>query len=132
MVFGERLRQLREGKYTQEELAEKMNVHNITISKWENGIQEPHSKRVAELARVLGTTTAYLLGDTDNPSSEPMNAAVSHTRQQSNKEQSVNSGMLVYVSDDGKRFEAPPTEEGIKYMERMYLLSTGGKSAVAV
>ena len=67
MTFGERLRQLREGKYTQEELAEKMNVHNITISKWETGVQEPHSKRVAELARILGTSTAYLLGDTDNP-----------------------------------------------------------------
>ena len=132
MIFGERLRKLREGKYSQEDLADMLNVHSNTISKWETGSQEPHSKRVAELARVLGTTTAYLLGDTDNPSSEPMNAAVSHTRQQSNKEQSVNSGMLVYVSDDGKRFEAPPTEEGIKYMERMYLLSTGGKSAVAV
>ena len=50
---------------TQEELAEKMNVHSITISKWETGAQEPHSKRVAELARILGTSTAYLLGDTD-------------------------------------------------------------------
>ncbi len=67
MVFGERLKKLREGKYTQEELAEKMNVHSITISKWETGAQEPHSKRVAELARILGTSTAYLLGDTDNP-----------------------------------------------------------------
>lgn len=67
MVFGERLRQLREGKYSQEELADILNVNNNTISKWENGIQEPHSKRVSELARVLGTTPAYLLGDTDNP-----------------------------------------------------------------
>ena len=73
-----------------------------------------------------------MLGDTDNPSPESMNVAVSHMRQQSNKEQSVNSGMLVYVSDDGKRFEAPPTEEGIRYMERMYLLSTSGKTAVSV
>ena len=67
MVLGERLRKLREGKYTQEELAEKMNVHSITISKWETGAQIPHGSRISELARVLGTTPAYLLGDTDNP-----------------------------------------------------------------
>lgn len=68
MIFGERLKHLREGRYSQEDLAEKLNVHNNTISKWENGSQVPRVKNVAELARVLGTTPAYLLGDTDNPS----------------------------------------------------------------
>ena len=70
MTFGERLKRLREGRYSQEELAEMLNVHSVTISKWENGVQEPRAKKVAELARILGTTTAYLLGDTDNPTAD--------------------------------------------------------------
>lgn len=128
MVFGERLRQLREGKYSQEELADILHVHNITISKWENGIQEPRAKRVAELAKILGTTTAYLLGDTDDPSNEISSQSILHTRQQSSKEQSLNNGMFVYESEDGKRFEAPPTEEGMRYLERMFKLSMSGKA----
>ena len=68
MAFGERLKGLREGKFSQEQLADLLHVHNNTISKWENGAQEPRTKRVTELARILGTTTAYLLGTSDNPS----------------------------------------------------------------
>ena len=123
MLLGERLKQLREGKYSQEDIASMLNVHNNTISKWENGMQEPRAKRIAELAKILGTTTAYLLGDTDNPSLEQstltLSTQVSHTRSQSKNEQSVNTGMLVYETKYGERFEAPPTEEGIKFIERM-------------
>lgn len=123
MLFGDRLRQLREGKYSQEDIANMLHVHNNTISKWENGIQEPRFKRIAELAKILDTTTAYLLGDTDNPLPEQStltrNNQVSHSCSQSNREQSVNTGMLVYETKDGERFEAPPTEEGIKFIERM-------------
>lgn len=122
MVFGERLKGLREGKFSQEQLADLLHVHNNTISKWENGTQEPRTKRVTELARILGTTTAYLLGTSDNPSTQEEvsgNNSISHTRQQSSREHSVNNGMLVYETKDGERFEAPPTEEGIKYIERM-------------
>ena len=70
MTFGERLKQLREGKYSQEELASMLNVHSVTISKWENDVQEPRANKIAELANILGTTTAYLLGDTNSSSSE--------------------------------------------------------------
>lgn len=122
MIFGERLKGLREGKFSQEQLADLLHVHNNTISKWENGTQEPRTKRVTELARILGTTTAYLLGTSDNPSTQeemPGNNSISRTRQQSSREHSVNNGMLVYETRDGERFEAPPTEEGIMYIERM-------------
>lgn len=70
MSFGERLKQLREGKYSQEELASMLNVHSVTISKWENDVQEPRANKIAELAHILGTTSAYLLGDTNIPPSE--------------------------------------------------------------
>lgn len=128
MTLGEKIRKLREGKYTQEELAEKMNVHNITISKWENGIQEPHSKRVAELARILGTSTAYLLGDTDNPA--PDEGVNAHVRQQSTQERNTNVATITL--DNGKKVEAPATPEGYAFLERMFLLSLGRETAQAV
>ena len=128
MFSGERLKNLRKGKYSQEELAERLNVHSVTISKWENGLQMPHPKTIAELARILGTTRDYLLEITDNPSpseeseEQQFQGVISRTLQQSSKkEKSVNSGMLIYETKDGYRFEAPPTEIGIKYLERMRL-----------
>ena len=128
MTFGERLRRLREGKYSQEELAEMLNVNNNTISKWETGAQEPRAKKVAELAQILGTTPSYLLGDTETSAeSEPIGGIIIRNRQQSNHESSENTGMLVYETANGNRFEAPPTETGIKYLERMFAMALSGK-----
>lgn len=125
MIFGERLKQLRHKKYSQEELADLLNVHNNTISRWENGEQEPRMKVLKKLAEILGTTTAYLVGDTDNPSSAKQlmlpieEKSADRTRQHSKKGRSLSHEMLVYETKDGERFEAPPTEEGIKFIERM-------------
>lgn len=46
---------------TQKELAEKLNVTNKAISKWETGKGYPEITIVPELAKVLGVTTAELL-----------------------------------------------------------------------
>ena len=126
MVFGERLRKLREGKYTQEELAEKMNVHNITISKWENGIQEPHSKRVSELARVLGTTPAYLLGDTDNPEANAVPETSGRDISLDNK-----AGHLVFRHGDFI-VDLPDTPENKNLYWRIVEKVLNGNVAVAV
>ena len=70
MMFGERLRELRRKKYSQEELADLLQVHNNTISRWENGTQEPRMTTVKKIADIFGTTAAYLVGETDNISSD--------------------------------------------------------------
>ena len=120
MILGERLKHLREGKYSQEDIANMLHVHNNTISKWENGTQEPRANRIAELAKILGTTSAYLLGDTDNPSvkfaSSTVENNIANIEQQDGNISS--NGMLVYEVN-GERFEAPPTDMGISYIERM-------------
>ena len=123
MILGERLKQLRGKKYSQEELAELLNVHNNTISKWENGTQEPRAKRLKELAEILGTTSAYLIGETDNPEQQKeipfKDKSILHTRQQSKRESSLNRGMLVFETPDGKRFEVPATPEGYAFLRDM-------------
>lgn len=115
MLYGERVRQLREGKYSQEELAEMLNVNNNTISKWETGTQEPRARKVAELARILETNPSYLLGESDDPSAEMQNESVpvspaireaAHT--------------LVYERN-GERLELPPTPESYAIMRELAL-----------
>ena len=126
MVFGERLRQLREGRYTQEDLADILKVNNNTISKWENGSQEPRAKKVAELARILGTTPAYLLGDTDNPQAESESPKVSIKEQT----QERNTNMAIFTTKDGARFEVPATPEGYAYLEKVFAMSLAGAAPV--
>lgn len=123
MIIGERLKQLREGKYSQEDLASMLNVHNNTISKWENGTQEPRAKRVAELAKILGTTSAYLLGDTDNPLQEFPDMKQSSMSKQAPYSPDTENGVLIYEAKDGQRFIVPSTDEGMKYLERILLLA---------
>lgn len=67
MDFGERLKRVRKGRYNQEELASLIGVHTNTISRWENGSRSPDADTLQKLAQALDTTTAYLLGEVDDP-----------------------------------------------------------------
>ncbi len=42
-------------------LAEKLNVHVITVSRWERGISAPRASEIAKLCEVLGVSEAELL-----------------------------------------------------------------------
>ena len=60
--FGDRLRLLRKKQaLSQEELAEKIDVHLNTISRWENGIDLPKTTKVKKLAEVLQISEEELL-----------------------------------------------------------------------
>ena len=64
MTFGERLKTFRKkAGLTQEELAEKAGVSNITISQWENGIYAPTMTRIKALAKALNVPESDLLHD---------------------------------------------------------------------
>ena len=61
-ILCERLRELRKrAGLTQEELAERIDVHLNTISRWENGIDTPKTFKIQRLAKALGCTEAELL-----------------------------------------------------------------------
>jgi transcriptional regulator with XRE-family HTH domain len=65
---GDRLKQIRELKgYTQEQLAEILDMGNRQIWRYENNETDPGSEAVAQIARVLEVSTDFLLGLSDEP-----------------------------------------------------------------
>lgn len=64
--FGERLKNLRKtAGITQQELADRLNVHPQTVSKWERGLSEPDISQLGDLASAFGITLEKLLGRED-------------------------------------------------------------------
>lgn len=62
MTFDEKLLRLRRARgWTQEELADKIDVTRQALSKWESGAALPDTKNVVALANLFGVTTDYLL-----------------------------------------------------------------------
>lgn len=62
-TLGQRIGNLRKDKgYTQEDVAERLNVSPQAVSKWENDISCPDIMLLPELAKLLGVTVDMLLG----------------------------------------------------------------------
>lgn len=82
-MYGNRLRELRQKQgYSQELLAELLNIGNKQIWRYENGETKPDGETVAKIARLLETSTDYLLGLTEDPAPPQM-------RELSQREQAV-------------------------------------------
>lgn len=61
-MFAENLKKMRKDKgYTQEILAEKLNVVRQTVSKWEKGLSLPDVDMLSKIANVLETDVNILL-----------------------------------------------------------------------
>lgn len=84
MKFDENLRAFRKQKeFSQEYLAEKMNVSRQTISKWENGTAMPDLKKLTDLASLFDVSMDELLGTSapDYKTSESDNAELENLKQ---------------------------------------------------
>ena len=67
---GGRLRRLRKQKgLTQSQLGKIINVSKVSISGYESGERTPDTDNLRRLADFFDVSTDYLLGRTDNPSS---------------------------------------------------------------
>ena len=61
-MFAENLKKIRKDKgYTQETLAEKLNVVRQTVSKWEKGLSLPDVDMLSKIVNVLETDVNILL-----------------------------------------------------------------------
>lgn len=64
MIFSEKLVQLRKkAGWSQEELADQMNVSRQSVSKWEGAQSVPDLEKIIRLSKLFGVTTDYLLKD---------------------------------------------------------------------
>lgn len=65
-IFGRRLRSLlNDTQVTQEELAAFLDITQGTISKYLSGERKPDILALKQIAEYFGTTTDYLIGNTD-------------------------------------------------------------------
>lgn len=66
MEFGDKLRSLRtKAGLTQLDIAEKLDVSAAAIGAWENGRAKPRLTKLGQLAELLGTSAADLMGEDD-------------------------------------------------------------------
>lgn len=67
MSIGENIRRFRkQAGYTQEELAEKLDVARSTITQWETGWSSPRMGMVQKLAGVFGVSSAAMLAEEED------------------------------------------------------------------
>lgn len=65
-IIGERIKELRiENKINQIDLAEKCNVKQSCVSKWERGETLPDAMMIIQLASIFKVSSDYLLGIQD-------------------------------------------------------------------
>ena len=65
---GKRLKRLRkELGLSGENIAQALDTTRVTVLRWESGASEPSDKKKIALAKILHTSVAYLMGETDNP-----------------------------------------------------------------
>lgn len=64
MTFGEKLSKLRkENNYTQEQLANILEVSRQSVSKWESDLSYPETDKLIRMAKLFHCSTDYLLRD---------------------------------------------------------------------
>ena len=70
----------KENGWSQEELAEKLDVSRQAISRWENGTALPDAQNVLQISKLFHVTTDYLLND-DYESDEDIPAVQTATKE---------------------------------------------------
>jgi len=68
MSFAKRLKESRKrAGLTQPEFSEALGISLATVRRWEGGKTAPDGNQIGKIARILDTTGAYLMGETEEP-----------------------------------------------------------------
>lgn len=111
MNFQTRLRQLRESKQlSQLELSKQLQISNVTLSQYENGVRKPDINTLDDIATFFNVTTDYLLGRSSNPKLSRKNELDIHRDLEAMKE-NFNKGAL-QMQLDGEELD----DEVIQYI----------------
>lgn len=73
-MLSENIKKFRKEKgFSQETLAQELNVVRQTVSKWEKGLSVPDAEMLTKIAEVLDVSVTVLLGGTDEHTEEKLN-----------------------------------------------------------
>ena len=76
-IIGNKIKELRiKHSFTQEELAERLNISSQAVSKWENGNSLPDLSQIIPLVKIFGITSDELLGISDDTENEKVDAFI--------------------------------------------------------
>ena len=122
MPIGERIKKMREKQgMTQARLGEMTGTDSTSVSRWETNKSKPSQKYIGKLASVLGTSTDYLLCETNDPELpgeiHPLTILAAS---------GVNDDNRLVVSNKDVYANLPNTPEGIELM-RLFLEMAKGK-----
>lgn len=118
MSIGEQVRKYREAQHlTQEQLAEKVDVHPNTIRRWELSERTPNSAKLNDLSHALGVSVVDLMSEDDAPN--VVNDAESLPIRKVPTSSSRSSKWMLVYERDGERIELPPTEQGYDIINRI-------------
>lgn len=108
-------------KMTQQELADKIGVSLITISRWENPDSGrcPNTLMLNKIADALGISAGYLFG----VESDPANIEPYQLKNKINPGGEANTAVVTLK--DGNRVEAPATPEGYAFLKEVFAMSLG-------
>lgn len=89
-MLSEKIINLRKSRgWSQEELAEKLDVSRQSVSKWESGISNPDLDKIVAMSTLFGVSTDYLLKDTANEEREPVRDFAPDAEDKEEKEETV-------------------------------------------
>ena len=72
-MLSEKIINLRKSRgWSQEELAERLNVSRQSVSKWESGVSNPELDKIVAMSALFGVSTDYLLKDATAAEGEPI------------------------------------------------------------
>lgn len=118
MSIGEQVRKYREAQHlTQEQLAEKVDVHPNTIKRWELSERTPNSAKLNDLSHALGVSVMDLMSEDDMPA--VVNDAESLPIKKVPTSSSRSSKWMLVYERDGERIELPPTAQGYDIINRI-------------
>ena len=97
MKIGERIKQRRkELKWSQRELAAKMNYDHSTVGRIERGTIDIPQSRIVQFAEVLGVSVAYLM-DWEEMKTQPITMAERHFEMTMDEDLNDLCGLLLTV-----------------------------------
>ena len=120
MKFGDKLIELRKKNgYSQEELAEKLNVSRQSVSKWESNNTYPETDKIIQIANLFDCSMDDLIND------KVTNVESTLRKNKSNVKNIWNS-FLSFITNTVDMFSKMKFLEGLKCIIVMLLLGLSG------